>query len=289
VKHISVISLAAMLLLCFCDEPTPAPDLDVSVTSIDEPSGDIGFGSSITPAASIENRGDTAATFDVWMLLEDPTDATAYRDSLMGQQLAAGASDQFAFAESDPLATAGAWAARCSTWFSGDMDSTNNVLTRQFTVGAPKDVVDLIPADNEISGWNRNGSMRIAENETQLYDLINGEAVLYLDNGFEKTAFQDFLGQLSGNDVDLELRVFDQGDAAGAAGVYAATASGAETPWTENSPGTAARIDESLLFSYKVEFHYQEFFVWITIMEKSDAALNVAKLFALNVAGAIEE
>ena len=39
----------------------------------------------------------------------------------------------------------------------------------------PKDVVDLLPLDGEVSGWSKSSATEIAENESQLWDLINGE------------------------------------------------------------------------------------------------------------------
>ncbi len=157
----------------------------------------------------------------------------------------------------------------------------------------PKDVVDLVPTDNEISGWSRAGEMSVAENETQLYALIDGEAVIYVENGFVKCAFQDYQGEVSGVLRNLELRIFDMGDTTNAKNVYhdSRVESGAETPWTEQGhAGVEARIDETSLFDYKIEFWQDRFYVWITIREeKTPAGLNTAKLFALNVSGAIGE
>jgi len=152
----------------------------------------------------------------------------------------------------------------------------------------PVDVVDLPPFGNEISGWACGAAMRIAENATQLFDLINGEGQVYVDNGFVKSAFQDYVGDIGGNEVELELRVFDMGDSTNAADVYDAVAGGAETPWTENAAGDEARVDASALFSYRVDFRGERFYVSVLVMQKSDPALDLAKLFALNVAAAIE-
>lgn len=151
-----------------------------------------------------------------------------------------------------------------------------------------KEVVDLVPTDNEISGWNRAGAMSTAENADQLYALIDGEGVPYVDNGFVKCAFQTFSGTVGGNAVDLELRVFDMGDSANARAVYAAVATGTEMPWTDNPAGDEARVDESLLFAYRVDCRDREFYVSVSILDKTPAALDIAKLFCLNVAQAIE-
>jgi hypothetical protein len=149
------------------------------------------------------------------------------------------------------------------------------------------DVVDLLPLDNEISGWVRSSTMSTAENAQQLWDLINGEGQVYIDNGFVKCAFQSYSGEISGSTVELHLRVFDMGNAGNAESVYDAVGVGSETPWTDDGEGAESRIDESLLYAYKVDFWHDRFYVSVVIEEKSDAALAIAKLFALNVSDAI--
>ena len=154
---------------------------------------------------------------------------------------------------------------------------------------AQKDVLNLLPVDNEISGWTRDGDPQIAENATQLFELIDGEGQVYVDNGFVKSAFQYYTGDISGAQVRLQLRIFDMGGRTNAKNVYDAVATGSETPWTDGNAGEEARIDESPLFAYKLDFWDSKFYVSIVIESKSDAALSVAKLFALNVSEAIRE
>ena len=151
----------------------------------------------------------------------------------------------------------------------------------------PKDVVDLMPLDNEISGWVRSGAMDIAENSNQLWQLINGEGQVYIDNDFAKCAFQTYTGQIAGSQVNLDLRVFDMRNPTNAKNVYDDVGIGSEIPWADNGAGDEARIDESALYAYRVDFRDDRFYVCITIHDKSDAALEVAKLFALNVSAAI--
>lgn len=150
-----------------------------------------------------------------------------------------------------------------------------------------KDVVDLPPLDNEISGWMRTSDMQIAENETQLFALIDGEAQIYVDRGFVKFARQYYRGDISGTQVDLELRIFDMGSSVNAENVYDATGTGSETPWTDDNAGTEARINEGLLSAYEIDFRQDRFFVRATIQQKSDAALDIAKLFCINISDAI--
>ena len=154
-----------------------------------------------------------------------------------------------------------------------------------------KDAVDLVPADNEISGWTRSGSMDIAENETQLLALINGEGQVFIDNGFVKFVRQRYQGTVSGNQRELELRIVDMNDAENAETVYDETGFGSETPWTEDGhAGTEARIEEGFISDYMIDFWGDRFYIRITLFnEKTEAGLNSAKLFAINVSEAIGE
>jgi hypothetical protein len=152
----------------------------------------------------------------------------------------------------------------------------------------PKDAVDLVLADNEITGWTRSSAMEVCENATQLLALIDGEGQTYIDNGFVKSAFQDYTGTIGGNTVPLALRVFDMADTAHARTVYAAVATGSETPWTGDNPGDEARIEQSL-FAYRVDFREDKFYLSVSIDDATDAGLSTAKLFLLNVSDAIRD
>jgi hypothetical protein len=152
----------------------------------------------------------------------------------------------------------------------------------------PKDAVQLIPADNEVSGWARSGTMDVCNNSTELLALIDGEGQTYIDNGFVKSAFQTFHGTIGAVGVDLHLRVFDMGDSTNAAAVYQTTAVGTEQPWT-GGPGQAARTDESGFASYTVQFRMQAFYISIQIVDKTIPGQDIAKAFAATAAAAIVE
>lgn len=156
----------------------------------------------------------------------------------------------------------------------------------------PKDIIDLVPRDNEISGWTRSSAMAIAENETQLYDIINGEGDVYVNNGFVKFVRQYFQGDISGSPVDLQLRIADMADTINAKSIYDETATGSEIPWTDNNAGTEARyklVAGQITSYYLLDFWEEEFYAWISINDETQAGLDIAKLFALNISDAISD
>lgn len=154
-----------------------------------------------------------------------------------------------------------------------------------------KDAIDLVPLNNEISGWTRSGAMDIAENDDQLFGFIDGEGQAYVDHGFVKFVRQRFQGDVSGTTRQLELRIVDMGDTTRAKAIYDEVGTGVETPWTEQGhAGMEARIDETLLFDYRIDFWDDKFYAWIMLYEeKSSAGLSIAKLFAINISEEIRD
>ena len=155
------------------------------------------------------------------------------------------------------------------------------------------DVVDLVPLDNEISGWTRSSAMIVCDNETQLYNEINGQGQVYIDNGFVRSAFQDFLGDVGVTpQVDLTVWIFDQGDTAHARAVYDEVAVGTEIEWTEaGHAGVEARyvLEAGIITPfYVLDFWDDRFYVYLYINDGTDAGLDIVKLFALNISQTIQ-
>ncbi|MEO0206638.1 MAG: DUF6599 family protein [candidate division WOR-3 bacterium] len=148
------------------------------------------------------------------------------------------------------------------------------------------DAVDLVPLDNEISGWTKNSAMQIAENETQLYSLIDGEAPDYINRGFVKCAFQSYFDNQQV--IELHLRIFDQGDTLNAKSVYDFKAIGSEIPWTDGNAGEEARYKIEG-FSYTLDFWDDRFYVYINITDNTQSGLDIAQMFALNISSAIRD
>src|SRR4030042_2787115 len=75
----------------------------------------------------------------------------------------------------------------------------------------------LLPKNDEIEEWKRDGENLTAPNPTDLFKIINGGASLYVKYGF-----QSYCGQTYKNskDVELEVSVFDQGNPQNARQLY---------------------------------------------------------------------
>jgi len=141
--------------------------------------------------------------------------------------------------------------------------------------------VDLLPDDNDISGWLTLGSYDEANDNDGLYDIINGGAEVYIDEGFVSAVFQVYRGDIG----IVHLNIYDQGSDINALATYERVSIGIGMPW--DGAGTEARIDEVGLASYTLEFWQQNFFVQVIIEEKTEEALNVVKLFASHISSQI--
>ncbi len=86
----------------------------------------------------------------------------------------------------------------------------------------------------------------------------------------------------------MEVHIFDQGSSQNAENIF-------ENPFARPSRsreiknlGEKARLDESSLFSYGVDFIQKGFFVRVIVQDKSEDGLNAATSFARSIANRIQ-
>lgn len=154
-----------------------------------------------------------------------------------------------------------------------------------FSAANAQQAADLMPDDNEIPGWVKDGPPQTAETPEELYGLINGAAPIYIENGFVEAVFQDYVGDIAGQQSELNARVFDQGTPEGAQAVYELTATGLETDW--GGAGEEARINYTLPFNFALDFWRNRFFVHLVINREADSlqALQIIQQFAIVMDG----
>ncbi len=149
----------------------------------------------------------------------------------------------------------------------------------------PLGAAAFLPADNEIPGWTRSEKVLRAANDEELYRVIDGGATLYIRHGFRSYVGQSYKGPTG---AELEVHIFDQGDPQNAGDLF-------ENPYAK--PGRAkeiadlgekARIDETPLFCYGVDFVQKGFFVRVIVQDKTDEGLKAAVSFAGFIAKRIQ-
>ena len=74
-----------------------------------------------------------------------------------------------------------------------------------------KTLEDLVVKNNEITGWNLNGTGWTANNITELTNYINGGAETYQLHGFVEAIHQAYQGTVNQNQTQLTLYIYNQG------------------------------------------------------------------------------
>ena len=154
--------------------------------------------------------------------------------------------------------------------------------------GTSIQIVDLLPGDGEISGWNKGteaSDFQEAYDEAGLYAIINGGAQIYIDNGMESAVQQIYRGTVVATAAELVLFITDQGSATNCENLYNDPNILPPVVTALENIGDEANIDRSPPFHLGIYFRKGEFFVKITIEKagEPDAAETIAMLFANNV------
>ncbi len=141
---------------------------------------------------------------------------------------------------------------------------------------------DLLPKDDEISGWTRTGEFWTASGGAELSSYINGGAAIFEKHGFVECAAQVYEGAILEIIEKARLMIFDQGNSDNTSSLFEEYVLQMSSPieWTE--AGTGARIERFPL-SQMIVFYRSKYFFSLTITSGSDEALEVLKQFAKNV------
>ncbi len=161
--------------------------------------------------------------------------------------------------------------------------------------GADPDIVsitDLLPRENEISGWARNagsdGSWK-ATNASELQDKINGGSELFTNHGFVEAAMQNFIGTVNTQSgVLCEIQVYDQGSEIDANAVFDDPNNVFASPITPSNPPSGKAQVRKDLFSWTMKFVKGRYYVLVNILTSEDKGQEVLEVFANNVAGKIK-
>jgi hypothetical protein len=154
--------------------------------------------------------------------------------------------------------------------------------------GGSTQIVDLLPGDGEISGWDKGtepNDFQEAYDEAGLYDIINGGAQIYIDNGMVSAVQQIYRGNVVTTAAELTLFITDQGDATNCENLYNEPNVLPPVGTALENIGDDAMIDRSPPFHVSIYFRNDRYFVKITIDKagEPEAAENIAMAFASNV------
>jgi hypothetical protein len=143
--------------------------------------------------------------------------------------------------------------------------------------GASSDPADLLPIDNDISGFLKKGSASVMTDQQSIFSAIDGEAQRYIDYGFQEGVKQLY----SNGSIDIDVQLFNQGTETNAQGIFERFYP--TSPQLISTKNPIVVVDLSLSTGYTVLYTKQNIFLRISTTEKSDFALNMAKQFYWNI------
>ena len=145
-------------------------------------------------------------------------------------------------------------------------------------------ILDLLPENDDISGWLRDGDPILATDMDSLAMLINGAAPFYLERGVVEALFQDYINH---DDLFLTLEIYRMPTQEQARQLYADIE--ADKPEQLEQIGNEARLMSGVIDAYLLEFWQKTFFIRLTIDEKSAYSKEVIVNFANHVSGQISQ
>jgi hypothetical protein len=153
-------------------------------------------------------------------------------------------------------------------------------------------VSDLLPKDNEISGWPLKActcGKWTASNSSELQMAIDGGYELFAKNGFIEAAMQQYTGTVNAQkDITLEIQVYDQGKLENANNVFDDPNNIYPNPITpKNPPSTKSQIKKEFS-SYTMKFTKTHYYITLSIQTNDDKAQDVIEIFAKNISDKIK-
>ncbi len=153
-------------------------------------------------------------------------------------------------------------------------------------------VSDLLPRDNEISGWLRvtgaEGSWQ-ATNTSELQQRIDGGFELFSNHGFVEGAMQTFTGRVNTETgVSCEVQIYDQNTAEQADAVFDDPNNVFTNPVMPSNPPSARAQIQKDIFSHTMKFTKGRYYVRMSIVSVDDKAPQVLEVFASNIATRIK-
>ena len=143
--------------------------------------------------------------------------------------------------------------------------------------GANTDPSELLPEDNDISGFTKNGSPAVMTDYQTIMDAVDGAAEKYIDFGFIEGVQQNY----SSSSTVVDVQIFNQGTNENAYDIFREFYPSSPEVLSDND--TKVVIDHSMLIGYSLYYCRNNVFMQIHTGQKNNFALNMAKQFFWNI------
>lgn len=137
-------------------------------------------------------------------------------------------------------------------------------------------LLDLLPADREVGDWTRAGEARLITEESGLYAQIDGAAPKYIDRGWKRSVYVEYRQ----GSRTIQVAIHDMGSDDAALAIWEYDLPPAREPVADRDNLV---VDVGLATSYAAKAYAGSFYLELTIDERSDAAKQSLKLFAIQV------
>jgi len=156
------------------------------------------------------------------------------------------------------------------------VDIINNATVPDGGTASSSSLLDMLPADNEVSTWVRAGGVSLITDQTGLYNRIDGAAPKYIDRGWVSSVYVNYS---QGNHI-IQVAIHDMGSVANAQAIYdyVLPASSVAISGHDN-----AVVDMGLSTAYAAFAYLDRFYIELNISEKSDAARYWLELFMSDI------
>jgi hypothetical protein len=143
----------------------------------------------------------------------------------------------------------------------------------------------MLPADNEVESWVRVGPATAANNDTQLYNQIDGAAPKYIDRGWQGSVYAEY----SQGGVLMSVAIHDMGSGDNADSIfnYDLPLSRIVISNTDPNDPLGARpnavVDMGLPTGYQAKAFIGQYYIEVSIDDRSDAALASVEAFTVKI------
>ena len=153
--------------------------------------------------------------------------------------------------------------ASCGTSFSPASHSSPSLPSR-------------LPASLEIDGWELSGPSTTINDDTALYNQIDGGAPKYIDRGWVSSVYATYLR----GDNTIQVAIHDMGSPENAQSLYLLDLPVSRVQ-IDGYP--SAIIDTGLATSYQATAAAGRFYIEVSCAARSDAALDYVKQFIVAI------
>lgn len=150
--------------------------------------------------------------------------------------------------------------------------------------GAGADPADLLPANDDISGFQKKGSPAIMTDYQTIMDAIDGAAQKFIDYGFIEGVQQLY----SNGSIDIDVHILNQGSEQNATQILNEFYPSSPEVISSGEGLPEVIIEHALLTGYSLYYQQNNIYMEIIASEKTTFALNMLKQFYWNIDGKIE-